>query len=445
MRLAAKELMLAGEGMGWDRNGRFSSYGFSKEQPMIDNNSGDYAVLFVDDEEKARKYFSKAVGGRYAVLTAGDVAEAEEILETKGHQVAVVISDQRMPGENGVELLKRVRSRHPGIVRLLTTAYSDLNDAIEAINRGEIYRYIQKPWHVDSLQAEVKGAFDYFHLQRERDLLLAEKLSARQRMTGVERITQLLVFARTFTGLSHADHALKDFLEYLHMLPGTWESDGVGRVDQWELTKWESKRITDYTAEVTKRLLQRLDHPERFDDAVDVSQLIEMNDSIATECACKLSIEQNNGASSLDPWQTNRRLLEVLLQSVYALFSEVPGAAEHLQLSIFPSQSANGEALVNLAFRAANSVWPTDRHLISGSALTPVHPLYQQALACNLAAAHHGGHCSLRYDAQELTVILRLPVSAGGEEPALQPLGWDWLPDMLACYEPSIDEFYEDL
>ncbi len=57
------------------------------------------------------------------------------------------------------------------MVRLLTTAYSDLGDAIEAINRGEIFRYIQKPWMIESLQAEVSGAMDYFLLRRERDLL----------------------------------------------------------------------------------------------------------------------------------------------------------------------------------------------------------------------------------------------------------------------------------
>ena len=116
----------------------------------------------------------------FDVKTAGSAAEALAILAEHAGEIAIVVSDQRMPEKTGVELLKEVREYYPEIVRLLTTAYTDLEDAIEAINRGEILRYIQKPWDLNTLKSELKHALNYFHLRSERDALLKEKLSVRQ-------------------------------------------------------------------------------------------------------------------------------------------------------------------------------------------------------------------------------------------------------------------------
>lgn len=412
---------------------------------MIENNSGKHAVLFVDDEEKALKYFCKAVGGRVPVFTAANIDAAKEILKTKSDEIAVVISDQRMPGGNGVELLKWIRSQYPAIVRLLTTAYSDLNDAIEAINRGEIYRYIQKPWRVESLQAEVKGAFDYFQLQRERDLLLAEKLSTRQRMTGIERIGQLLVFAQTFDGMKHADYAVKDFLGHLHMLPGAWESDGLGRMDQWELTTWETRRLTEFVRQVKAGLLQSVPDISGFPHRMNPEQLAEINDGLANEAACKLSIE-DAGAAIPPEWSTNRQLMETVLRAIFAVFSQLPDGSDSLRLKIFSAVGRDGKApAIGMSFQAERPSWPNDRHLISGSAMTEVHPIYQQALIGSLAAAHHGGQCTFSYDTEQLTITLRLPVSADPADFDLPALGWEWLPNVLSYYEPPIEEFYSDL
>lgn len=410
---------------------------------MIENNNGDYAVLFVDDEEKALKYFSKAVGGRYPVLTAADVDSAEEILKDKSNQIAVVISDQRMPGKNGVELLKKVRSHYPGIVRMLTTAYSDLNDAIEAINRGEIYRYIQKPWKVESLQAEVKGAMDYFYLQRERDLLLAEKLSARQRMAGIERLAQLIVFARTESRLRNIDHGMRDFLEHLHLLPGSWESDGLSRVDQWEFTKWETKRTTDYLRGVT----EGLNSPGLtggFNDTCSAAQLAELNGRLAGEARIELAIEQATDLASKS-WVTNQGLLESLLRNAFGIFAQLQTSTNPIALTISDDDNRSGGQALAMRFRVSGADWPGDRHLVSGSAMTEVHPLYRQVLACSLAAAHHGGRCLLSLDSDQLVFTIVLPVCGSAEALTLPELGWEWLPEVLVNYEPSIDDFYSNL
>jgi len=133
-------------------------------------------ILYVDDEPLSLKYFERLVTPLAPVVVAGSVAQGSDVLARRGAEIAVLITDQRMPGGSGNELLRHARDHHPGIVRLLTTAYSDLGEAIEAINSGEIYRYITKPWDLNKLRADLKNALELAHLRDERDSLVREKM-----------------------------------------------------------------------------------------------------------------------------------------------------------------------------------------------------------------------------------------------------------------------------
>ena len=84
------------------------------------------SILYVDDEAMALKYFERLVSPLAPVITALSVAEGKAVLEQRGGEIAVLVSDQRMPGARGIELLRYARERHPAVVRMLTTAYSDL-------------------------------------------------------------------------------------------------------------------------------------------------------------------------------------------------------------------------------------------------------------------------------------------------------------------------------
>ncbi|MDN5871090.1 MAG: hybrid sensor histidine kinase/response regulator [Nitrococcus sp.] len=130
------------------------------------------AVLFVDDEAKALKYFTRCFQQQFSVLTAGDGAEAREILSQRGEGIAVLLTDQRMPVSDGISLLSDTKQQHPHIVRLLTTAYTDIDEAIAAVNRGEVWRYITKPWDLDALRGELTDALElYWEQEHERKLL----------------------------------------------------------------------------------------------------------------------------------------------------------------------------------------------------------------------------------------------------------------------------------
>ncbi len=123
-------------------------------------------VLFVDDEINILKALQRLLRNEpWTVLTASRGSEALELLDR--HPTQIVVSDQRMPEMSGVELLSAIRERHPGIVRLMLTGYTEMNVAVEAINQGEIFRLITKPWNDDELRATLRQAFDHHALKHE--------------------------------------------------------------------------------------------------------------------------------------------------------------------------------------------------------------------------------------------------------------------------------------
>ena len=120
-------------------------------------------VLFVDDEEKSLKYFERAYGVDFKVYTARTAALATEVLEIHGEEIAILITDKRMPKVDGLQLISDVRKKNPEITRLLTTAYHDAEDIIRAVNEGEIYRYIPKPWDLEELRADLNAAVKFYN------------------------------------------------------------------------------------------------------------------------------------------------------------------------------------------------------------------------------------------------------------------------------------------
>lgn len=160
-------------------------------------------ILYVDDEAIALKYFERLVGPLAPVLTAISVEEGRAMLSVHGAEIAVLVCDQRMPGERGNELLRHARQHYPHIVRMLTTAYSEIGEAIDAINTGEIYRYIAKPWELESLRSDLKNALELAMLRSERDELMRDKLLARQSQLVSGRLGALLIAT---AGLNEAAH-----------------------------------------------------------------------------------------------------------------------------------------------------------------------------------------------------------------------------------------------
>ena len=158
------------------------------------------AVLYVDDEEQALKYFKKAFGNAFPVLTANSVDAALAVLAQEHGRVGVLVSDQRMPGRTGVELLTHVRQTWPGIVRILMTAYADLDSTIAAVNSGAVYKYLTKPIDLNQTRDVLRDAAGKFLADRERDAVVRGKVSQLERVAVADRVSSMAAMA---SGICH--------------------------------------------------------------------------------------------------------------------------------------------------------------------------------------------------------------------------------------------------
>src|SRR4051812_5170277 len=121
-----------------------------------------FAILYVDDEEKSLKYFARAFEDQFRIFTAVNAQEGLKLLEQRGPEIGLLMTDQRMPGEKGVWLLEKARQQYPRMLRILATAYSDMDAAIAAVNTGAIYKYVTKPWDPVQLDQTLKRGLEFF-------------------------------------------------------------------------------------------------------------------------------------------------------------------------------------------------------------------------------------------------------------------------------------------
>src|SRR5436853_1519646 len=173
-----------------------------------------FAILYVDDEEKSLKYFTRAFEDQFQILTASNATDGLGLLEEHKDEIGLLMTDQRMPGEKDVWLLEKSRQIQPRIIRILATAFADMEAAIAAVNTGSIYKYVTKPWDPPQLENTLKRALEFFLVQRERDQLLKEKMSVLHNIMIADRIVSLGLLA---AGLSHHIRnslvAVKTFLD----------------------------------------------------------------------------------------------------------------------------------------------------------------------------------------------------------------------------------------
>jgi diguanylate cyclase len=130
------------------------------------------SLLVVDDEPYILPTLSALLANSFDVITADSADAAQQVFAAR--DVDLILTDQRMPRMTGIQLLEWVRECSPKTVRLLMTGYAELEDAVEAINRGQVYYYLLKPWRTEELQQILRNAAEKFELERNRDQLLEE-------------------------------------------------------------------------------------------------------------------------------------------------------------------------------------------------------------------------------------------------------------------------------
>lgn len=141
-----------------------------------------HAVLMVDDEPQACKWFQRLYGDEFVVFTAGSVDDALALLAARGHEVAVLLTDYRMPGRDGVALLTEVRHHHGHVARLLVSAYADKDVAMAAVNRGHVQQILEKPLEPERTRRALREALAG-SVRAARERALVERRAAALRDT----------------------------------------------------------------------------------------------------------------------------------------------------------------------------------------------------------------------------------------------------------------------
>jgi DNA-binding NtrC family response regulator len=125
----------------------------------------DIGVLYVDDEVNNLNSFKAAFRRDFNIYTASSAKEGRKILDN--NEIGVIITDQRMPGMTGIEFLESIIAIYPDTIRILLTGFSDINAVMDAINRGQVYKYLVKPWQNDELKMYIENALEIYNLRKE--------------------------------------------------------------------------------------------------------------------------------------------------------------------------------------------------------------------------------------------------------------------------------------
>ena len=403
---------------------------------FISRNStqNSHAILFVDDEEKARKMFTRLVSPQFTVLTAADVKEAKAVLDEKHNEIGVLITDQRMPGELGVDLLRHTRKEYPKIIRMLTTAYSDLDDAIEAVNTGEIFRYINKPWNVDELLIDLRLAMNFFDIEQDRQQLIQEKMSLSHRQSRVEMVKSLITMSSAQSHYKLPKQAVNSFLQQVAepqiLAEKGFTLDASG---YWENEINKTEKMT----QINQSLNQWLEQARGYileggnTEAINYQECINQVDQ-ALSSDVKLDTIDNDLSQTELNQQVCTSLLSVMMQSLMGKGKD----------------SSNNPTI---------SVTNTDQGVqILGTASTPNDDLAKQFLTLDdnsgdqqlgqLLAAfvlvnHVGGNITLAFDETNLTSIqAMLPQRAdetgenNAENNKADIKGGIWIEDLFVLY-----------
>ncbi len=253
-------------------------------------------LLLVDDEAGILSSLRRLLRpAGYTILIAESGAEGLVILERE--PVDVVISDMRMPEMDGAQFLEQVRNRWPATMRILLTGYADVNSTIDAINRGEIYRYISKPWDDDQLKLTIRDALESRRLRNENARLLtltqAQNEELAQLNTGLEQKvaerTAELEQVNSILNLSN-DRLKQNFLVSIKMFSGLMELRG-------DTVVGHSRRVAD----LARKLAVRLELPPKDQQDVFVAALLHdigkigFSDRLLARPVSKMSSEDMTG------------------------------------------------------------------------------------------------------------------------------------------------------
>ena len=379
-----------------------------------------FAILYVDDEEKSLKGFTRAFGDEFRVFTAATAEDGFKLLEQHADEIGLLLTDQRMPGEQGVWLLERARHFRPRVLRILVTAYSDTDAMIAAVNSGAISKFVTKPWDPPQLELILRQSLEFFMVQTERDQLLLEKMSVLRNMMIADRIVSLGLLA---AGLSHhiknSMVAVKTFLEMapIKMSEEKASSSSLRDPDFWRdyhhNAQGQIEKINTLLADL--RTSADNDAATQFADEVSLAAAVSAALELFKEQLAARNIEiENKIPGSLPALHADKskfyRLFELLLKDELAMLpagSKISFAAELQTAGRSPEIvlhiSDNGPGLPQEALSVIFDPF------VAGSAAPSEYGI--NLMACFFIVHHHGGKIEAKSQPNRGNLFtLRLPL-----------------------------------
>lgn len=201
-------------------------------------------ILFVDDDVKLLKSFKRTLPNWFKVITADSPEEALRILQKHG-PFPVIVSDMKMPGMNGIELLSRSKDISPDTVRILLTGYADQQTAIDAVNKGDLFRFLTKPCDIETLSSILRDGV------RQYQLLVSEKELLEQTLLGTVRVlSQVLTLINpTAQGLaSRLKRYCRHISEKLHAEEDAWLYEMAAMLSQLGCLTIPPEILTKYSS-----------------------------------------------------------------------------------------------------------------------------------------------------------------------------------------------------
>lgn len=381
-----------------------------------------FAVLYVDDEEKSLKYFARAFEDQFRIFTAASAQEGLRLLEEHKDEIGLLMTDQRMPGEKGVWLLEKARQLRPHIIRMLATAYSDMEAAIAAVNSGAIYKYVGKPWDPPQLEATLKRGLEFFIVQRERDQLLREKMSVLHNMMIADRIVSLGLLA---AGLSHhIRNSLVAVKTFLDLAPNKLKEEnldlaGLRNPDFWKEYYQNVQGQIEKINNMLKDLWVASENPGfLFQDQVQVRAVVDgILETMKESFAARQIVVDNQIPESLPALTVDKpkfcRLFELLFKD--EIVSLPPGS--HITLSAEMAAEAAGQPPeAHITVRDDGPGLPKEalRLVFDPFVVRSDSPMEYgiNLMACYFIVHHHGGRIEARSEEGQGTAFtLRLPIN----------------------------------
>lgn len=196
-------------------------------------------ILVVDDEPDNLDLLYRTFRREFTVLKAESGVNALKVLAEEG-EVAVIISDQRMPEMKGTEFLSKTLPQFPDTVRIILTGFTDIEDLVEAINTGQVYKYITKPWDSKELKAVVQKAATTYDLLKQRTEELRRAHAQMSLLTVLVQVTQgansleetLTPIAQAFTESFTADNCILQLVKDSQLV-ATQGCYGSGNLENW--------------------------------------------------------------------------------------------------------------------------------------------------------------------------------------------------------------------